>query len=202
MENFDNQEGSGTTGTAPAGGGFNPDFGKILARVQLTITDPKGVWEVAKAENATLKSLFVDYLVILAAITPVCTFIGFSLLGLGGVVGGFMGMVIQYLGALLSAFVLIILAEKLAPSFDAMITQTDAAKLVIHASMPSMAAGVLFLFPALAPLAIIPAIYSLYLLWIGLKEMSTVSQEKHPIYFGVLLVSAMILMTVIAMLMP
>ena len=202
MENFDNQQNTASAGGPPNSGGFNPDFGKILARLQLVVMDPKGVWGVAKSEDANLKSLFLDYMIVLAAVTPVCMFIGFNLLGIGSIGGGLMGMIIQYIGALVSVVVMIIAAEKLAPSFDATLTQDDSAKLVVHSFMPAMAAGVLFLLPVLAPLAIIPAIYSLYLLWIGLKEMSTVSQEKHAIYFCVLLVSAMILGTVINAIMP
>lgn len=190
METTDTQstQTTGASGNAP----FSPDFGKIMARVKLVFTDPTGLWPVVKAEPADFRSLCMDYVVVLAAIPPVCTWIGWSFLGPGPIFGGLVLALVQYVLTFVALFVMTLVAEKLAPSFQAVLSNSDAAKLFVHVAMPGWVAGVLNLIPALAPLALLVGIYGLYLLWIGLKEMSAVPDDKHALFFGVLLVTTIV----------
>ena len=55
----------------------------LVARVKGILLTPRTEWEVIDAEPATIKSLYLQYAVILAAIPAVCSFIGGQLVGVG-----------------------------------------------------------------------------------------------------------------------
>ena len=46
------------------------DFAKIVARVKAILTTPKTEWPVIATEPETVKGLYLNYIVILAAIPP------------------------------------------------------------------------------------------------------------------------------------
>ncbi len=53
----------------------------LVTRASNIITRPHAEWPVVAAEPATPGSIFTGYVVPLAAIAPIASFIGFSVLG-------------------------------------------------------------------------------------------------------------------------
>lgn len=58
----------------------------------------------------------------------------------------------------------------------------------MYAATPQYVAGVLYIFPFLGIIVLLAAIYGLYLLYIGMKPMMKVSDDKHTIYFIISLI--------------
>jgi hypothetical protein len=56
----------------------------IVQRVKDILLNPKGTWPLIDAEAATVQSVYVPYVLVLAAIPVIAGFIGYSLLGVGG----------------------------------------------------------------------------------------------------------------------
>jgi hypothetical protein len=56
----------------------------IVARAKAITLNPAATWPVIEAETHDAKSLFVPYMLILAAIPAIASFIGLSLVGVGG----------------------------------------------------------------------------------------------------------------------
>ena len=73
-----------------------------------------------------MASIYKDWLIIMAAIPAVCGFIGLSLVGIGGfgfgyrmpIVGGLVAAVFGYVLSLVMVFVMALIVDALAPSFD------------------------------------------------------------------------------------
>jgi hypothetical protein len=61
----------------------------IIARAKAITLNPAVTWPVIEAETHDAKSLFVPYMLILAAIPAIASFIGLSLVGMGGFGFGF-----------------------------------------------------------------------------------------------------------------
>jgi hypothetical protein len=157
------------------------DFQKLKKRVIGILTEPIHEWRLIASEQDDVASLYKNYIMPMAAIPAVAMFIGLGVLGapfLGrfGIVLSLSTAIAVYLSQLVSTFIAAIVIEKLAPKFNSRGTTVDALKLVAYASTPMWVAGVLYILLYLSPLAIVGALYAVYLFYIGLPPM----MKTHP----------------------
>ena len=92
-----------------------------------------------------------------------------------------MSLVSILIGVYLSGFVI----HKLAPTFNTTVTLDKAVKLVGFSYTAILLAGILNIFPPLAVFTFLGGLYSLYILYLGFKPMTNVSEEKSMSYFVV-----------------
>jgi hypothetical protein len=157
---------------------------------------------VIAGESATVSSLYTGYIVILAAIPVIASFIKMSIIGTTvfvttirvGIVTGLIGAIVQYAltlgGIYLSAFII----EKLAPNFQSEGDTVQALKLVAYAYTPAWIAGVCNLLPFIGILVVLAgAIYSIYLFYIGLPVVMRTPQDKVIVY---MIVSAVVIFVI------
>jgi hypothetical protein len=147
----------------------------LINRVKNIILKPKEEWAVIDGETTTVKNLYLNYAVILAAIPAVCNFIGNVFFGYG--YGKMVvhpsipqALVISLLGygfTLLSAAITALIINFLAPSFDGQKNQEQAFKVAIYSSTAAWLCGIFMLVPVLSFLGLL-GLYSLYLLYCGL----------------------------------
>jgi hypothetical protein len=156
---------------------------------------PKTEWPVIDSEPATIGSIYKNYVVILAAIPPVCLLIGLFLLG-----GGYLPMnfilaqaVITYLLSLVSVYVLALIVEALAPSFGGTKDRLKAFKVAAYASTAAWVVGIFYLLPFLIVLGIVGGLYSLYLLYLGLPVLMKVPTDKAIVYTVAVVVAAIVI---------
>ena len=76
------------------------DINKLIARIKNILLAPKTEWPVIAAEPETVAGLYKNYIIIVAALTPIATFIGTVLFGihiplLGTIHTGFRAALIQ-----------------------------------------------------------------------------------------------------------
>jgi hypothetical protein len=164
----------------------NPAWWQVRAehlkkRVLGLLSDPIHEWRTIAAEPEEVASLYTYYIMPLAAIPLVTTFIGLAIIGdpLAGRFGllrALASAIGLYLSQLIAPMVGAIVVEQLAPRFNSRGTRVDALKLVAYASTPMWVAGVLYLLLYLAPLVLAGAVYSIYLLYLGLPSM----MKTHP----------------------
>lgn len=164
------------------------------------IVNPKVEWEVAKENTNTAQQHVMTYVLPLALISAVAIFIGVGLIGYrvlgyrvqsvsGGLMQAVMSLVSIVIGVYLSGFVI----HKLAPTFDTSVSLDKAVKLVGFSYTAILLAGVLNIFPPLAFFTFLGGLYSLYILYLGFKPMTNVSDEKSMSYF---LVSLLVIVAV------
>jgi hypothetical protein len=172
----------------------------IIARVKEILLTPKQAWSVIELEETDTATLYTQYIMILAAIQAVAGFIGMSLVGVSAfgvsvrvpLITGLVQMVLGYGLALAMVYVLALIADALAPSFGGQKRGINALKLVAYSSTAAMVGGIFALIPALGVLTLLAALYSLYLLYLGVPTLMKVPQEKALPYTAVLVVCAIV----------
>lgn len=173
----------------------------IIERVKSILFQPTPTWATIEAEPADVAGLYTRYLMVLAAIPAVCGFIGMSLIGMGAfgvslrvpLVAGLANMVVSYVLSLVGVFVLALIVDALAPRFGGQKSSIQALKLAVYASTAAMLGGVFSLLPSLAMLGLLAALYSIYLLYVGLPVLMKNPPEKTLAYTAVVLVAAIVM---------
>ncbi len=176
----------------------SPQPFNLQTRVVNILTKPKEEWPVIAAEPRDVAGLYSKYVVLLAAISPICTAIGYSVVGMGfGIRYSFTGAivlaVVQYVLTLVGVYVCGFVVAKLAPTFQSEPDTAQAVKLVAYAWTPAWVAGVLNLIPALGILVVLASLYSIYLLYLGVAPVMKTPPDKVIPY---LVVSAVVLIIV------
>src|ERR1700722_9551938 len=88
----------------------------IVARVKNILMTPKTEWPVIAAEPTDIAKLYTGYIVLLAAIPPLASLIGLTILGLPlGLI--ITHAVVNYIVGLVAVLVVGFIAAKLAPMF-------------------------------------------------------------------------------------
>ena len=170
----------------------------LVERVKKILTTPNTEWPVIAGESTSPGALFGGYVAPLAAIPPVATIVGNLLFSGGMTFGESIAIgIIQFVIALVGVWVLGLIASKIAPSFGGKDDLTQGLKLVGYAYTAAWVAGIINIVPALAMLAIIGGIYSLYLLFAGGSVMMSVPRERSVGYTVVVILVAIGLYIVI-----
>jgi Yip1 domain len=165
----------------------------IVDRAKNIILKPADEWNVIAGEPASVGGLFTGYAVILAAIPMIAGILftgvlGVSAAGLGGMGGGAMAMgvsavaalaVIGYVLSLVTLYLMSLIVNAVSPSFNGKSDMVQSTKLMTYASTPTWVAGLLSWIPILGGLIALGAIaYVVYLIYLGLKPVLGVPQEK------------------------
>lgn len=183
-----------------AGGGTAPS---LFTRVQNILMKPKEEWPVIAQEQTSVGGLYTGYIMLLAAIPVVASFIVMSLLGSAvaivtrirvPVFAGLMAALVSYALALGGVYLAAFIIDKLAPTFQSQPDQLQALKLVAYAYTAAWVAGIGNLVPILGVLLVLAgAIYSIYLFYIGLPIMMRTPADKVIPY---MLVAAVIIIVI------
>jgi hypothetical protein len=177
----------------------------LQTRVINILTRPQTEWTVIASESTDVATLYKSYIMILAAIPPVATYIGMTVFGISlplmdryrvGAVQGFTSAVVQYVLSLVGVYVASIVIDKLAPTFKSQSNAMQALKLVAYASTASWLAGALSIIPALSPLAIVGGLYGIYLFYLGVAPLMKTPSDKIIPYMVVSAVVVIVVMFV------
>ena len=178
------------------------DLAKLIERAKGIVLSPKAEWEKIAAETTDAKSLYVGYAMILAAIPAICGMIGSTLIGVSlpivgtirtPIASALVTLVLTYVLGLAVIYVVSLIVNALAPTFDGQKDPIQALKLVVYSSTPVWLAGVFSLVPLLGVLGIIAALYGLYLLYLGLAPLMKNPQEKSIGYTALIVVCYIVL---------
>jgi len=171
----------------------------LVPRITNILTKPKQEWPVIATEATEVATLYKEYIVLLAAVPAICSFIGMTVIGIPvpffgtvrvGMASGLTGLVVRYVLSLVAAYIAALIVEKLAPTFQSRGDIVQALKLVAYASTPAWVAGVLGLFPPLVALSILAGLYGVYLFYLGLPPLMQTPSDKVIPY---MIVSAIVI---------
>jgi hypothetical protein len=184
------------------------DLNKIIQRARALLVAPRTEWPVIAAEAATVRDLYREYIMILAAIPPICQFVKTSILGYAwhgfriyrlGIGAGLTAAIVEYVVSLVGVYVLALIIEALAPNFAGQANRIQALKVAGYSYTASWIAGCAQILPGLYGLvALAGAIYSVYLLYLGLPSTMKVLPERAGGYTAVTVIVALILGWIIA----
>ena len=178
----------------------------LVARIQGILLKPSETWDIIAAEPSSIQSIFMGYVVPLAAIGPICRAIGMSVFGVGAFgfsyhtpwLWSIITAVVSYVLSLVMVYVMAFIIDALAPNFDGQKSMLNAFKLSAYSATAGYLAGVFGLIPMLGFLGLI-AIYGIYIFYIGLPKLMKNPQEKSVVYMVVIAVCAIIMSVIIGM---
>ena len=157
----------------------------LVERVKAILLQPKSEWAAIEREPGDAAYLFPNYVCILAAIPPVCSFIGGVVIGYGpfrlGIVSGLLHAIITYVLTLAGVFVVAYVIDFLTGPFGARQNLANAMKVSAYAPTAAWVAGVFNLIPFLAVLGIL-GLYSIYLLHTGLAVLMRPPESKALLF--------------------
>ena len=172
----------------------------LVERIKGILLQPKSEWMVIEREPGDAGYLFSNYVAIVAAIPPVCTFIGTSIIGFGpfriGIVSGLVHAIALYVLTLIGVFVVGYVIDYLAGVFDGQKNLGNAMKVSAYAPTAAWVVGVFNIIPALAILGIL-GLYSLYLLHTGIAALMKPPEGKALFYTIGVVVSVIVIQVII-----
>lgn len=166
-------------------------------RVTKIITDPANEWRRIEPEPTTVQQLYTGFIIPVAAIPVVASFIGSVVIGgifgrtglIPGLIGAIFSLAMLLIGTYVSAFII----SKLAPSFGSVSDDRQALKLVAYSSAPVWVAGILNILPILWVLSMLAWLYTIYVFYLGVPVMMKTPQDKVIPY---MVVSAIVMFVV------
>jgi hypothetical protein len=172
----------------------------LVERIKGILLQPKSEWPTIEREPGDAGYLFPNYVAIVAAIPPICTFIGTSIIGFGafrvGLGLGLLRAVVVYVLSLIGVFVVAYIINFLAGTFGAQKNLDNAMRVSAYSPTAAWLAGVFNLIPALAFLGIL-GLYSLYLLYTGIAQLMRPAADKALVYTIAVIVCAIIVWIII-----
>lgn len=187
--------------------GINGNDGRgnsLIDRAKNVLLKPNAEWPRIEAEPTTIGDLLVGYVLPLAAIGPVASFIGSQVFGYGALgfsyrpslMSSLSTAVTTYILTVIGILVLALVAEFLAPKFNGETSRRGAFKLVAYSYTAAMLAGVFGLIPSLSFLGIL-GFYSFYLFYTGVGPLMKVPQDKVLAYTAVTVLCAVVIYIVV-----
>ena len=177
----------------------------IVQRAKDMIVKPQETWAAIDGEAATVQSLYIPYVLLLAAIGPLAQLIGGQIFGhhflaitvhppLGGAI---VSALLSYVLTLIGVYVVALVIDALAPTFGGQKNPIQALKVAVYSATAGWLAGIFAVVPALAILGL-AGLYSLYLLYLGLPRLMKAPEDKAIVYTVVVVVVAAVLYLIIA----
>ena len=167
----------------------------LIERAKNIITTPKTEWLVIDNEIADPKTIITSYVIPLATVAAIASFIGYGLIGydvLGIKVSGISWGLYQGLTVLISAIISVFLSafviDALAPTFKSEKNFNKSIQLVAFAYTPAWVGGIASVLPSLAIIGSLFGLYGLYLLYMGLPILKKTPDEQKTPYFIVSLI--------------
>ncbi len=180
----------------------------LVLRAKNIVLQPTAEWPVIAAETTDTKSLFVGDVLPLAAIGPIATWLGTSLIGVSlpllgtyrtPLGAGLAIALVHYVLAVAGVFVVGLIIDALAPTFGGEKNSIQAMKCAVYAYTPAWLAGIFHLIPALGVLALLVSLYSLYVLYLGLPVLMKAPKDRALGYTVVVVLCAIVLTVVLGL---
>jgi hypothetical protein len=205
----ENQTNIGRESMNQSGGTGGINWQWIINRAKLVLTEPKGCWGTIKSEPATVKSIYMGWILPMAGISALCLTLGMAMWGtsvMGITVTPGMGHSIKvglstFLMQCLSIFVTAQILSILAPKFGGQSSVDSALKLVAYSSTASLVAGMLNILPVpgVSLLGMVLGLYAIYAFYSGIGSMLSVPENKKLVYTVVSVLAIIVVMFVLNM---
>ncbi|HXB09438.1 MAG TPA: Yip1 family protein [Puia sp.] len=171
----------------------------FLARAKNMIVAPVSEWRVIAEEKWTIQSLLSRYVVPMAMIPAIASFIGYGLVGANGILfrmsGPYWGISMALNSFITSLAVYLLgswLIDRLGPGFGGTKNLDRSARLVAYSYTPAWLAGIFYAIPGLQQ-GVVLGLYSVYLFYLGIPCLKTIPGEQRVAFA---IVSAILLIII------
>lgn len=151
----------------------------LIQRVIQLLTKPAEEWQVIANERPDKKELLIKYVLILAIVPAVCSFLYYAVFSEYTFIYGLVKAISQYLLAISMVYVSSIIVDKLSPSFEAEHNPERSFQLIAYAMTPVWVSSILGLIPGISVVSsILGFAYMLYILLKGIPVLKQPLEEK------------------------
>jgi hypothetical protein len=176
-------------------------FEAQIERARRLITTPAAEWEVIDGESVDVSALFKTWVAPLAAIPAVSGFLAHSIMGIGllgthtrvPLAEGAFHALFSFVICLAGVYALAYILSALAPYFGAQKNFNQALKLAAYSPIAAWTSSIFMAIPALSFLAVLGGLYSLYLLYTGIRILLTPAQNKIMYFAALAIVLTMLI---------
>jgi hypothetical protein len=160
----------------------------LVERVKGILFQPRGTWAAIDTEPTTTAALYVRYVIPLAGLAAVArligvAFVGFPVIARPPLLSVLVWAALYFGFELLAVDIIAFVIDWLAPRFGAQWSPIQALKVAAYARTPLWIAGLALVVPTLQVVAIVVgALYSIYLLWLGIPELMKAPKHRMPVY--------------------
>jgi Yip1-like protein/zinc ribbon protein len=175
----------------------------LFERIKNILLSPKTEWPVIELEPTSIAKLYTGYVIPLAALATLMSFVRMSVIGISSPFGGafrtpaLTGLVYALASfgfGLLGLYLVGLIINALAPTFSGERNQRQALKTAAYAFTPAWLGSVLGLLPAFATLLELAAgIYGIYLLYLGLPQLMRSPRDKAAGYTATVVICTILL---------
>jgi hypothetical protein len=169
-------------------------------RVRNILVNPKGEWPKIAAETASVQSLYVGYILILAAIGPIAVVLRSLAFGFGL---GIPVALAMYVITLVTTFIVALIVDALATTFGGEKSIVGSLKLVAYSLTAAWIAGIFRIVPYIGGIiGLIATVYSIYTFYLGVPPVKKSPEDKAMGYTVVVLICYILLIAVCLLLFP
>ncbi|PHS23878.1 MAG: hypothetical protein COA84_10370 [Robiginitomaculum sp.] len=171
-------------------------FETQIERARRLITKPAAEWEVIDGEAVDVSTLFKTWVLPLATIPALSGFLAHSFMGAHSrlpITQGVFNALFSYVISLAGVYALAYILTAIAPYFGAQKNFNQALKLAAYSPVAAWTSSIFMAMPALSFLAVLGGLYSLYLLYVGVRVLMTPSQSKAVYFAAIAIVLAMLI---------
>jgi Yip1-like protein len=163
----------------------------IIERVKSILVKPKQEWLVINGESTSASNLAINYLLPLAIVAALATFIGVAfIMTYGSTKLGMFVALRLFVSLIVAVYVAGYIADAVAPSFGSEKNLNKSMQLVGYSATPIFIACIIGLFPDLLWLGLVlGSVFAIYLLFLGLPVLKKTPEDKIPIYLIVIVLS-------------
>ena len=176
----------------------------FISRVKNIVMSPAAEWEAIAPESTSIAQLYTGYIVILAALAAVLSFVRVSLIGVrlplgGGILrypmsSGLNTAVMSIVLGLIGVFIVGLIINALAGTFSAQRDQRQALKVAAYSLTPAFLSSILALSPVLPTLLqFLAGCYGIYVLYLGLPVVMRSPKEKAVGYTAAVVICTLLL---------
>lgn len=178
---------------------------QLIDRVKRILLTPSPEWEKISEESWTIQDLFIKHAMILAAIPAVAGIIGHSLIGYSiwgktirfGLTDALLWGILYYILSLASAYAVGVIMEALAPKFEIEKDPITSMKIAVFSFTAYWVGGILYIIPRLSVVGSLLGIYSLFLMYVGMKKIRGIPPEKLMAYFVTVVVISIVISMIV-----
>lgn len=178
----------------------------LIERVKNMIITPKTEWQKISLEPQPMGTVLTTYVVPLALIGAVATFIGYGFIGvsyfgvrIAGIEWGWRMAAIQLVSSIVGVIITAYVVDALAPSFGSEKNIDKSTQLVAYGYTPAFVGALFNIFPAIALIGSLLGLYGIYVMYLGFTPMKKTPEDKRITYFIVCILILIVLYFVIGM---
>ena len=174
----------------------------IIERIKAIVFKPHETWETINNEETSISKLIKSYLLLLVAAPAVASLLGKWIIGIKipfvGVYrfsfgASFLTSILWYIFTIMSIWIAGKVISYLAPNFGSTQNDVKGFQVAVYSYTPFLAAGILYIIPALGALVLLAGLYGLYLVYIGLPILMNTPKEKSLAYTITIIVTIILI---------